>query len=490
MSEAQRLQQQIDEQQRRWDRLSELIRRSQKDRDAETRSTEKARLDNEIDNFNNEREQVGNELRSLEEKRRKVIAQYKEDACRLETNKAFKEALEVWESIQKLDPDDPEAGNQIQRLQEKLQQVQQIDNYIGQLGYRIEIESIYPQVIKRLRQMVVMENMDGAILGIIEAFLQQNLSPENFLEEWNKLEEKTISGHTAEKLDYHALANRLKRSEIVLFLGSDIPRLLGIDVPDPESIIPVLAKKAHYDSFVGSLSKISEYYMLKHEYGRPSLIHNLQELLVEKNPQIPLYDLLAKIDKPLVLISATYDLFLENAFHKYDKKYVLIASIVFGSPEEIGKVFVRYSDQRLPDALCSEQKFSGIELLKQGYSLIYKIRGFCDAHSHSSDQEGTISLCEHNYFTFAHYFDKLIPSGIIREFTRRGLFFLGYSPRHWEDRLLAYAILDRRPAQFEPPCVITEDKDPFLQAYWDSPRAKRCEIRLQEFVSNLEKFIK
>ena len=101
-----------------------------------------------------------------------------------------------------------------------------------------------------------------------------------------------------------------------------------------------------------------------------------------------------------------------------------------------------------------------------------------------------MALCEHNYFTFARYFHKLIPDYIISELTRRGLFFVGYSPRHWEDRLLAYALLHKRPTEYEFPCVITEDQDPFIRAYWDSPKVKKYEIDLKDFVNKLEEFIK
>jgi hypothetical protein len=70
------------------------------------------------------------------------------------------------------------------------------------------------------------------------------------------------------------------------------------------------------------------------------------------------------------------------------------------------------------------------------------------------------------------------------------LFFLGYSPRHWEDRLLVNGILDkRRHQQYEPAHVITEDTDPFVRAYWHSRGVHRYGLELTEFVRGLEEYL-
>jgi len=156
MSEAQRLQQQIDERKQRWDTLSEIIVRLQKDFDLETRADEKIRLADKLDHLKSEREQLDNELKSLEQETRKLqIAQKKQEALKREKNKAFKEALETWEHILTLDPHDSEASYQIERLRQKVGQSQQVNEYIKQLTGRLsDIRAIYPQVIKRLRQIL------------------------------------------------------------------------------------------------------------------------------------------------------------------------------------------------------------------------------------------------------------------------------------------------------------------------------------------------
>jgi hypothetical protein len=86
--------------------------------------------------------------------------------------------------------------------------------------------------------------------------------------------------------------------------------------------------------------------------------------------------------------------------------------------------------------------------------------------------------------------DRLIPNYVVKQFAARGLFFLGYSPRHWEDRLLVNAILDkRRQQQYEPAYVITQESDPFVRAYWDSRGVHRYGIELSEFVRRLEAYL-
>jgi hypothetical protein len=221
------------------------------------------------------------------------------------------------------------------------------------------------------------------------------------------------------------------------------------------------------------------------------LVRNLNTIIPATFPDISLYQLLAKIEQPLVLISANYDLFLERALQQVGRKYAVVSSIICGMQDcKIGDVLVRYSDRDQPELLRLEQDLSSLKPVESGYALIYKIRGYCDAaNTPATYEHSMLTLTEENYFTFARHLDSLIPSYVVRQLTGRGLFFLGYSPRYWEDRLLVNAILDKRGPQQEPAQVFTRDEDQFVRAYWDSRRVHRYDIELSELVDRLKEHL-
>src|SRR5262249_16181974 len=155
-------------------------------------------------------------------------------------------------------------------------------------------------------------------------------------------------------------------------------------------------------------------------------------------------------EQPLVLISATYDMFLENCFHEANKKYAMISSVMCNQDNcridnatinlKIGNVLVRYSDQQDTMVLHSVQDLSNLEEVKN-YSLIYKIRGYCESLEQGAWQDNW-TLTEDNYFDFARNIGNVIPAYAVRQFLTRIVYFVGSSTRYWEDRLLVSLILN------------------------------------------------
>src|SRR5262245_57637229 len=161
---------------------------------------------------------------------------------------------------------------------------------------------------------------------------------------------------------------------------------------------------------------IAQYYAMS-DYGRSSLIRYSNTIIKERQlPDIKLYKILAKIEQPLVLISATYDMFLENCFHEANKKYAMISSVMCNQDNcridnapvklKIGNVLVRYSDRQDTMVLESGQDLSNLEELKN-YSLIYKIRGYCESFEQGAWQDNW-TLTEENYFDFARNIGNVI----------------------------------------------------------------------------------
>ena len=487
------LDQKISESKSQFHRLSEQIVKYQKSHDLETRPEEKLRLKSLIQEREEERGETETRLQALnaecaalqQQQRRESM---EAEAHRLERNKAFQDALEQWQQILDANPDDSLAPTQIQRLEKRLEQAKSLTDLSRRITRRLkEIGPVFNDIVVRLRQMQESNETDDMLLGYIDNFLEGTIPADDFMDAW-----KACAAAPSERTgrDYRALADRVKRGEIVLFLGSDIPAQLDVNAPAPETIAPDLAAKAQYQGYAKSLPMIAEYYQMHPDYGRLHLIREFTGLIDQAHADISLYTLLAKIDQPLVLISTNYDQLLEICLQKQQKKYAVVSSIIDGNYRHtIGTVIVRCSDKPDPECLSLEQDLSSLELLKNNYSIIYKIRGFCEQQPLDNPlQNSILTLAEENYFTFARHMDKLIPNYLINEINNRGLFFLGHKPRQWEDRLLVNAILDKR-RQATRPYFVSEEDDEFVRAYWEHRGVLQYNTSLKDFVRGMKEFM-
>jgi len=493
------LQQRMKEYSDRLESKSKLIAEVGASLDIATDVMEKIRLRKLTEDAEREREQIVEEMRKLEseigkEQLQREKGELKKLADQHEISQSYEEAIEKWRMVHDLDPEDPSVEKPIKRLEGKLQRTHRLNNCIKQLTLRIsEIKSVFGEVIDCLRKMEQAGKDNENILLIVEEFLQKQISAENFMMAWEVLLEQEPTKTPADQQpNYSALADRLNRGEIILFLGSDIPRLSGITELDLEELVKGLATKAKYKDFTGTLSMIAQYYEMS-DYGRSSLVRNLNNLIEEKNiPEIKLYRLLARVEQPLVLISATYDMFLENCFRAAKKKYALISSVIYSKDNcrignsnhnlKAGSVIVCYSDQEEVRVLESGQDLSNLEDLKD-YSLIYKIRGYYDNLG-----QDTWTLTEENYFDFARNIGNSIPNYIVRLFINRIVYFVGYSTRNWEDRLLISLILNL--TRYESAKVITQTEDHFEIAYWRWKKVDIYPVGLENFVAQLENYLK
>ncbi len=99
------------------------------------------------------------------------------------------------------------------------------------------------------------------------------MTPQEFIDCWQQEDDQSIK--------YDALANKLKKSEIAIFLGSNIP----------EQLIPQLTTS--FNNVNGSFSEICEYVELNTDYSRSMLRDEIQNLMTTENSlSDSLYDLL------------------------------------------------------------------------------------------------------------------------------------------------------------------------------------------------------
>ena len=365
MSEHQRLQHEVDNLQQRWNRLSETIALVHQQRGLEVEALARLRLQGNIEQMEAERAEVETRLQTLEAELHKLRkAELIAEARRRERNQAYLEAMGAWEEVRALDPDDPQSDQELQRMQALQQRAQQMNERIKQLAKRMrDIKPIFAQLVLRVKQMLEGAAEDVTVLSLVDSFLADELSAAELTTMMQTLAGPNIPPPIP-TMNFRALAARMKRGEIVFFLGSDIPQLFDATVLDMATVVTKLAGQANYRDFAGSLSMIAEYYHMKPEYGRSSFVQNLADLLPTALVQVRLYDLLASIEQPIVLISTAYDTLLEQAFQRVLKPYVIITSLLgTDSDADVGQIVLQYSDRETLEAPCLEQDLSHLDLL-------------------------------------------------------------------------------------------------------------------------------
>jgi len=315
-----------------------------------------------------------------------------------------------------------------------------------------------------------LNEQDKAKLEYIKHFIDNKVEIDGFISFWQQDNPNIIT----QSINYNILAKRLKNSEIAIFLGSNLP----------EQLAPQLTASFEFN---GSFSEICEYVELNNDYSRNILRKEIQNLMKEELPLLaPLYQLLANLHSPIVIIYSGYDNLLENTFKKCEKKFVVI------SHSQDGNIIVKYSDKSAPEICKNNDKLSGLDLFEDnnGYSLIYKINGCISSIPHNVNQNDALLLAEHDYFNFAKYMDKLIPNYVIGHLNGRDLWFLGQYPQNWENRLIMQAILERRATTSNNTVTaIHKEPDEFAKTYWQAKNVKNYPIELGEFVENLRKYI-
>lgn len=471
---------------KRYDLLLEKLSRQQQALVLENRVTEQMQLERAIEADEAALQRVETELLSVRHQKRFA------EANRLRRNQSYEKAIDIWREILLEEPAAAMAQREIAALEQLLAQKARVKDLRNRLlrdkQVREQIKPVFPEIGAVLNQQVDSAG-HAELVEQLEDLMAGRLDPEGFLLWW---EMEQSGGREQADVDIGRLAQRVQQGEIVLFLGSGIAAL-HTDGDSLESAqAKRLARQLGCEPFSGTLSSIAEYY--RQRLGANSLLADLHSGLPQDGRDVLLYQALAKVQTPLVLISSTYDQALENTFRAAGKPFVELASIIQPNPGDgydIGHVVVSYSDNSQPVRAYHQETLSGVNFLDQGYSVIYKIRGACepagggDADEVQMMRQNTLTLAESSYFSFARHADKVVPAYIARQLHRRGLLFIGYRPRDWEDRLLVRALLDKRSHAQEPCYVIGASPEPLEQAFW-----KDCQVEQHQVdVSELDQYL-
>lgn len=212
----------------------------------------------------------------------------------------------------------------------------------------------------------------------------------------------------------------------------------------------------------------------------------------DSTPPGLLYDMLAGIEVPILAVSTSYDDLLEFAFCQKRKKFAVVSHHV-QADKDFGKLRVQYSDKPAPDRLYKAEEISELKLLDDGYSIIYKICGRMNlAHDNSRPDlellkpEGAPPMIfEEEFFIFSKYLEQSIPDFFIRKFSDSGFLFLGYNLDDWQDRLIAYVILEKW-KNGSNSFTVCKEPDPYGRTFWKSLLSTELySVELEEFIEKL-----
>ncbi len=205
------------------------------------------------------------------------------------------------------------------------------------------------------------------------------------------------------------------------------------DVPEPMQQYPLTI-----------LAQYRQTYMMG---GRTQFYNELKRSYPQPIAPGPMHRLLVQQEKPLLVISSSYDTALEQVFDEQKKPYAVVTHISHTiDPENLGKVVVQYSDRDVPEIELSDRL--GIDLDR--YWVFYKIQGTFDLFIQGlrgREEIDSILISEEDYFSFLSRVSdqyRTIPTLFTRSFQLGIFLFCGYWMSDWNFRALVYILWQKR----------------------------------------------
>jgi hypothetical protein len=422
----------------------------------------------------------------------KVISSMAAEAQQMENNASFHEAVKTWKDIRDLEPTYPGIDDKIESLNTKAETqthtrklLQRLSPWKTQLG-----DLLFSRVKNRLKKIEKegIAKQEQEYMELVEDFVGEKITVSQFKE---RLEPGTAITSREQGPNYESLAGRLHRGDMIPFLGHDALNLSGFPAPTSKEITQQMAAEVNWFDFSGTLPMISQYFQTVIEKSRGMIVDKIKELAgkqIESCPLCPLYEVLADIEKPLLVISTSFHQQLEKVFQEKGKKFAVVSHDFQAGPgDDPGKLVIKKYPDSLGKAPDCDEDLSEFKPLENGYSLIYKICGCFGLLE--KDQEDLL-LLENDFFAFSRRLERLVPDYITGKFPRQGFLFLGYNLEEWQNRLIANAMLDKRAYSSESCSAVWEDPGPYDLAFWNSHHVNILNVDLKEFAFQLKEKIK
>lgn len=396
---------------------------------------------------------------------------------------AYESAIALVQRLLQDQPTHLELRQEMHELQTLQQQASKVDDYNARL-FAVK-DSGFKAVRITVKQALQTETgrRGAQLMGYLDLLFSGAMEVDDFLEAWQDFQQNpSTQGQSFAHVEKLGIAQRIRTGSMVLFLGSGVAG----NHAQESALAAQLAEQANYAStHPPSLSAVAEYYRMKLDLGVARLLQDLQAILPQDAQQVGLYQQLAAVSARLILVSAAYDDLLEQALMAASKPFVSLTSVIQQGQASVGQVVVSFSDDNAQAGVYPKEAISGLDLGR--YSVIYKIKGSCRVTQKQTVRTDTLALSENDYFNFARHADKLMPDYLANEFNDKGFLFIGYHPRHWEDRLLASAVLKRRGFANEP-CyrLAATGLEPLEEAFWQRSNVTQYAMNLPELEQYLQ----
>jgi hypothetical protein len=349
-----------------------------------------------------------------------------------------------------------------------------------------EIAKVFLKLRERLNRMEK-EGMDDEaefILQMCEDFLNGEMNAADFIESCFPSE----SSKTADNLqpNYNTLADSLKNGHVCLCLGTELPKLFDPKLNSAQELAQRIAKLTGFEhKNANELAAVCEYAQLRSsDSPRHRVVDELKKLVTPNyQPKIELYELLARLEKPFLVIATGFDTLLEQRLSKSGHSFVSIVINKDTNVEDQRYLLKGFNTKQneIPSS-CSGDKLSSLQLMEKDFSLIFYLRGY-------SDESDNLLLSERDYFNQAkELLNKSYPSYLSTKLKSKDLWFLGYQPDSWETRLIAKVLQQQRGGDnnSSKPLVIQANPDSFAQLFWEDMKCSHYpDLTVTDFVAEI-----
>jgi hypothetical protein len=291
-------------------------------------------------------------------------------------------------------------------------------------------------------------------------------------------------------------------NQAIFFLGDGIYRDGPLSSPQ---LIQAIGKETGLDvSGQTCLPTATEQYQRLLDDHRPSFIKCFRGILCEEEKRaktLPaIYEMLARVEPPWLVVSTTHDLLLERHLQRQGKPFTIVTHILRGllSGEEAapnGKILVMRGGAQLTSEITTADTLPDLDHDR----VIYKLLGspcFGDLQTASSQINvsalDTVVATEDDHATFVGLLRNektQIPTAFSLPFHRKSVVFLGYKLDTWHYRLVATVFRERMPrSESRQPhtYAVRQAKSPVEDLFWEKLHARMIEIDPDTFIHGLQ----
>ena len=261
-------------------------------------------------------------------------------------------------------------------------------------------------------------------------------------------------------------------------------------LPSGGELADHLADSFDYPEAAHDLVRVSQYVSVV--LGDAPLYDELHDVFAAEYEPTPLHRFLASLpeivrrqaqpppDAHQLIVTTNYDDALERAFDDADEEYDLLAYIADG--ESRGKFLHRAPGQE-PVVIERPNEYRALSLDRR--TVILKVHGAVDRGDRDRD---SYVITEDNYIDYLTRTDisSLVPATLAAKLRQSHILFLGYSMRDWNLRAIFHRMWQERKRGYKS-WAIQLDPEPIEQAFWQKRGVDILNVRLEDYVAELER---